>query len=203
MRFAVSAVPRSCSFFLDSEGHRVTVFDQFETAARSGSGPYPAGRRAHDPETSRLRTEAEAYGARSAAYYGLSNPFPDAPCGMCGMKSLRPALMGTLSVQRPACSISSTGASTRRRCARLLPIEPRITAAKSKRYFTSSVDFPGRRTPAVHLLARRARAYGRCWPHRAPGTCPWRPLGRRYLPRRPAFPLEDRPLVRTQLRRSV
>jgi salicylate hydroxylase len=86
--------------FLARDGHRVTVFDQFETAGPIGSGLILQETGLTILSELGLREQAEALGAPIRRLYGLS-----APSGRTVLDvrygSLRPALMG-VSIQRPA-----------------------------------------------------------------------------------------------------
>lgn len=86
--------------FLAREGHRVTVFDQFETAGPVGSGLILQETGLTILNELGLRMQAEKLGAPIRRLYGLSKPSDrivlDVKYG-----SLRPALMG-VSIQRPA-----------------------------------------------------------------------------------------------------
>lgn len=111
--------------FLAREGHRVTVFDQFETAGPVGSGLILQETGLTILNELGLRTEAEALGAPIRRLYGLSNPSGRTVLDV-RYESLRPALMG-VSIQRPALFNLVHGAALAAG-ARLVP-SIRITAA--------------------------------------------------------------------------
>jgi len=111
--------------FLAREGHRVTVFDQFETAGPVGSGLILQETGLTILNELGLRTEAEALGAPIRRLYGLSNPSGRTVLDV-RYESLRPALMG-VSTQRPVLFNLVHGAA-RAAGARLVP-STRITAA--------------------------------------------------------------------------
>tara|TARA_R110001599_G_scaffold1981_5_gene10454 strand:+ start:30017 stop:31267 length:1251 start_codon:yes stop_codon:yes gene_type:complete len=85
---------------LAREGHRVTVFDQFETAAPVGSGLILQETGLTILNELGLREQAERLGAPIRRLYGLSKP-SDRTVLDVKYGSLRPALMG-VSIQRPA-----------------------------------------------------------------------------------------------------
>ena len=111
--------------FLAREGHRVTVFDQFEIAGPVGSGLILQETGLTILHELGLRTEAEALGAPIRRLYGLSNPSGRTVLDV-RYESLRPALMG-VSIQRPALFNLVHGAALAAG-ARLVP-STRITAA--------------------------------------------------------------------------
>ncbi len=85
---------------LAGEGHRVTVFDQFETVGPIGSGLILQETGLTILGELGLRTEAEALGAPIRRLYGLSRQSGRTVLDV-RYGSLRPALMG-VSIQRPA-----------------------------------------------------------------------------------------------------
>jgi 2-polyprenyl-6-methoxyphenol hydroxylase-like FAD-dependent oxidoreductase len=113
---------------LAREGHRATVFDQFETAEPVGSGLILQETGLTILNELGLRMRAEALGAPIRRLYGLSKPSDrivlDVKYG-----SLRPALMG-VSIQRPALFNLVHGAALAAG-ARIAP-STRITAANPR-----------------------------------------------------------------------
>jgi salicylate hydroxylase len=86
--------------FLAREGHRVTVFDQFETVGPIGSGLILQETGLTILGELGLRAEAEALGAPIRRLYGLSRPSGRTVLDV-RYGSLREALIG-ISIQRPA-----------------------------------------------------------------------------------------------------
>tara|TARA_R110002096_G_scaffold150830_3_gene312962 strand:- start:1428 stop:2630 length:1203 start_codon:yes stop_codon:yes gene_type:complete len=161
--------------FLAREGHRVTVFDQFEIAGPVGSGLILQETGLTILHELGLRTEAEALGAPIRRLYGLSNPSGRTVLDV-RYESLRPALMG-VSIQRPALFNLVHGAALAAG-ARLVP-STRITAANPNDAtlvdsgggvhgpFDLIVDALGVRS-VLASSPRRDLPYGALW-----ATLPW------------------------------
>ncbi|KCZ92395.1 FAD-dependent oxidoreductase [Hyphomonas johnsonii] len=114
--------------FLAREGHRVTVFDQFETAGPIGSGLILQETGLTILGELGLRTKAETLGAPIRRLYGRSRPSGRTVLDV-RYGALRPGLLG-VAIQRPALFTivhdAALGAG-----ARLVP-STRITAANPK-----------------------------------------------------------------------
>lgn len=161
--------------FLAREGHRVTVFDQFEIAGPVGSGLILQETGLTILHELGLRTEAEALGAPIRRLYGLSNPSGRTVLDV-RYESLRPALMG-VSIQRPALFNLVHGAALAAG-ARLVP-STRITAANPNDAtlvdsgggvhgpFDLIIDALGVRS-VLASSPRRDLPYGALW-----ATLPW------------------------------
>jgi len=161
--------------FLARDGHRVTVFDQFDIAGPVGSGLILQETGLTILHELGLRTEAEALGAPIQRLYGLSNPSGRTVLDV-RYESLRPALMG-VSIQRPALFNLVHGAALAEG-ARLVP-STRITAANPSDAtlidsgggahgpFDLIVDALGVRS-VLASSPRRDLPYGALW-----ATLPW------------------------------
>ena len=161
--------------FLAREGHRVTVFDQFEIAGPVGSGLILQETGLTILHELGLRTGAEALGAPIRRLYGLSNPSGRTVLDVL-YESLRPGLMG-VSIQRPALFNLVHGAALAAGV-RLVP-STRITAANPNDAtlvdsgggvhgpFDLVVDALGVRS-VLASSPRRDLPYGALW-----ATLPW------------------------------